>query len=147
MTHNHNFRLNEREVVKVSMMQTKGNFLAANDQELDCDILQLEYVGDVSMLIVIPRKLSGMKTLEAQLTPQVVERWQKSMTNRYFRSFVLLLSQAGVSKSTEAMANFYSLPPSLFSESGSHSVAQIGLVLITQCRWASKWQWLAFLIT
>nr|XP_048308339.1 heparin cofactor 2 isoform X2 [Myodes glareolus] len=82
MTHNHNFRLNEREVVKVSMMQTKGNFLAANDQELDCDILQLEYVGDVSMLIVIPRKLSGMKTLEAQLTPQVVERWQKSMTNR-----------------------------------------------------------------
>ena len=99
MTHNHNFRLNEREVVKVSMMQTKGNFLAANDQELDCDILQLEYVGDVRMLIVIPRKLSGMKTLEAQLTPQVVERWQKSMTNRYFRSFVLLLSQAGVSKS------------------------------------------------
>lgn len=114
MTHNHNFRLSEREVVKVSMMQTKGNFLAANDQELDCDILQLEYVGDVSMLIVIPRKLSGMKTLEAQLTPQVVERWQKSMTNRYFRSFVLLLSQAGVSKSTEAMANFYpSLSPSL----------------------------------
>ncbi|XP_048199362.1 heparin cofactor 2 isoform X1 [Perognathus longimembris pacificus] len=85
MTHNHNFRLNEREVVKVSMMQTKGNFLAANDQELDCDVLQLEYVGGISMLIVVPHKLSGMKTLEAQLTPQVVERWQKSMTNRYFK--------------------------------------------------------------
>lgn len=84
MTHNHNFRLNEREVVKVSMMQTKGNFLAANDQELDCDVLQLEYVGGISMLIVVPHKLSGMKTLETQLTPQVVERWQKSMTNRYF---------------------------------------------------------------
>lgn len=83
MTHNHNFRLNEREVVKASMMQTKGNFLAANDQELDCDVLQLEYVGGISMLIVVPHKLSGMKTLETQLTPQVVERWQKSMTNRY----------------------------------------------------------------
>ncbi|XP_035960240.1 heparin cofactor 2 [Halichoerus grypus] len=82
MTHNHNFRLNEREVVKVSMMQTKGNFLAANDQELDCDVLRLEYVGGISMLIVVPHKLSGMKTLETQLTPQVVERWQKSMTNR-----------------------------------------------------------------
>ncbi|XP_029778825.1 heparin cofactor 2 [Suricata suricatta] len=82
MTHNHNFRLNEREVVKVPMMQTKGNFLAANDQELDCDILRLEYVGGISMLIVVPHKLSGMKTLETQLTPQVVERWQKSMTNR-----------------------------------------------------------------
>ncbi|XP_077016400.1 heparin cofactor 2 [Tamandua tetradactyla] len=81
-THNHNFRLNEREVVKVNMMQTKGNFLAASDQELDCDILQLEYVGGISMLIVVPHKLSGMKTLESQLTPQVVERWQKSMTNR-----------------------------------------------------------------
>ncbi|XP_040859883.1 heparin cofactor 2 [Ochotona curzoniae] len=82
MTFNHNFRLNEREVVKVSMMQTKGNFLAATDQELDCEVLQLEYVGGISMLIVVPHKLSGMKNLEAQLTPQVVERWQKSMTNR-----------------------------------------------------------------
>uniref|UniRef100_A0A8C3W261 Serpin family D member 1 n=1 Tax=Catagonus wagneri TaxID=51154 RepID=A0A8C3W261_9CETA len=82
MTHNHNFRLNEREVVKVPMMQTKGAFLAASDQELDCEVLQLEYVGGVSMLVVVPHKLSGMKTLEAQLTPQVVERWQKSMTNR-----------------------------------------------------------------
>ncbi|XP_006894624.1 PREDICTED: heparin cofactor 2 [Elephantulus edwardii] len=82
MTHNHNFRLNEREVVKVPMMQTKGTFLAATDQELDCEVLQLEYVGGISMLIVVPHKLSGMKTLEAQLVPQVVERWQKSMTNR-----------------------------------------------------------------
>ncbi|KAM6155196.1 heparin cofactor 2 [Rhynchocyon petersi] len=82
MTHNHNFRLNEREVVKVPMMQTKGTFLAASDQELDCEVLQLEYVGGISMLIVVPHKLSGMKTLEAQLVPQVVERWQKSMTNR-----------------------------------------------------------------
>ncbi|XP_075390720.1 heparin cofactor 2 [Tenrec ecaudatus] len=82
MTHNHNFRLNEREVVKVPMMQTKGTFLAASDQELDCEVLQLEYVGGISMLIAVPHKLSAMKTLEAQLTPQVVERWQKSMTNR-----------------------------------------------------------------
>ncbi|XP_006875865.1 PREDICTED: heparin cofactor 2 [Chrysochloris asiatica] len=82
MTHNHNFRLNEREVVKVPMMQTKGPFLAASDQDLDCEVLQLEYVGGISMLIVVPHKLSGMKTLEAQLVPLVVERWQKSMTNR-----------------------------------------------------------------
>lgn len=91
MTFNHNFRLNEREVVKVSMMQTKGNFLAATDQELDCEVLQLEYVGGISMLIVVPHKLSGMKNLEAQLTPQVVERWQKNMTNRYVRPWVCSL--------------------------------------------------------
>ncbi|XP_068956999.1 heparin cofactor 2 [Petaurus breviceps papuanus] len=82
MTHNTNFRLNEREVVKVPMMQTKGNFLVANDQELDCDVLQLQYVGGISMLIAVPHKLAGMKALEAQLSPRAVERWQKSMTNR-----------------------------------------------------------------
>lgn len=108
MTHNHNFRLNEREVVKVSMMQTKGNFLAANDQELDCDVLQLEYVGGISMLIVVPHKLSGMKTLETQLTPQVVERWQKSMTNRYLRLNVCSfdLWEAGETRNTGNFGHF-----------------------------------------
>lgn len=64
-------------------MQTKGNFLAAADPELDCGVIQLPFVGNISMLIVLPHKLSGMKALEKQLTPQVVEKWQKSMTNRY----------------------------------------------------------------
>lgn len=105
MTHNHNFRLNEREVVKTSMMQTKGNFLAANDQELDCDVLQLEYVGGISMLIVVPHKLSGMKTLETQLTPQVVERWQKSMTNRYFELGVCSFD-LGEAEGTQEYWNF-----------------------------------------
>lgn len=83
LTHKRTFRLNEKEVVKVPMMKTKANFLATVDNELDCGVLQLPYVGNISMLIVLPYKLSGMKTLEKQLTPHVVERWQKSMTNRY----------------------------------------------------------------
>ncbi|XP_034647507.1 heparin cofactor 2 [Trachemys scripta elegans] len=82
MTNKRTFRLNEKETIKVPMMQTKGNFLAAADHELDCGVLQLPYVGNISMLIVLPNKLSGMKALEKQLTPQVVEKWQKSMTNR-----------------------------------------------------------------
>lgn len=82
MTHKHSFRLNEREVVKVPMMHTKGAFLVAGDQELGCDVLRLDYVGGVSMLVVVPHKLSGMKALEGQLTPQAVERWQRSMANR-----------------------------------------------------------------
>ncbi|KAJ1074039.1 hypothetical protein K5549_015538 [Capra hircus] len=82
MTHKHSFRLNEREVVKVPMMHTKGAFLVAGDQELGCDVLRLDYVGGVSMLVVVPHKLSGMKALEGQLAPQAVERWQRSMANR-----------------------------------------------------------------
>uniref|UniRef100_A0A8D0HHQ1 Serpin family D member 1 n=1 Tax=Sphenodon punctatus TaxID=8508 RepID=A0A8D0HHQ1_SPHPU len=81
-TYKQTFRLNEKETVKVPMMRTKSNFLAAADHELDCDVLQLPYVGNISMLIVLPHKLSGMNILEKQLTPQVVERWLKSMTNR-----------------------------------------------------------------
>lgn len=82
LTHKRSFRVNDKLSVKVPMMQTKANFLAATDDELECGILQLPYVGNISMLIVLPHKPSGMNTLEKQLTPQVVERWQKSMTNR-----------------------------------------------------------------
>ncbi|OCT98293.1 hypothetical protein XELAEV_18010524mg [Xenopus laevis] len=81
-TQNMNFRLNEKELVKVPMMKTKGNFLVAADPELDCAVLQLPYVGNISMLIVLPHKLSGMKLLEKQISPQVVEKWQNIMTNR-----------------------------------------------------------------
>lgn len=83
MTVKRNFRLNEKQMVKVPMMQTKGTFLAAADPELDCSIIQLPFVGNISMLVVLPNKLAGMKALEKQITPQVVEKWQKSMTNRY----------------------------------------------------------------
>lgn len=82
MTQRRSFRLNEKQVVKVPMMQTKANFLATEDNELDCSVLQLPYVGNISMLIVLPYKLGNMWLLERQLTPQVVERWQKNMTNR-----------------------------------------------------------------
>lgn len=82
MTHKRSFRVNDKLSVKVPMMQTKASFLAATDDELECGILQLPYVGNISMLIVLPHKPSGMNTLEKQLTPMVVERWQKSMTNR-----------------------------------------------------------------
>ncbi|XP_067862196.1 heparin cofactor 2 [Heptranchias perlo] len=81
-TYKGSFWLNEKETVKVPMMQTKGNFLAAADHELECDILQLPYVGNISMLIVVPRKFSGMRTVEKQLTSEVVVKWLNSMTNR-----------------------------------------------------------------
>lgn len=83
MTMKRSFRLNEKQTVKVPMMQTKGTFLATTDAELDCGVIQLPFIGNISMLVVLPHKLSGVKALEKQITPQVVEKWQKSMTNRY----------------------------------------------------------------
>ncbi|XP_078410597.1 heparin cofactor 2 [Cetorhinus maximus] len=81
-TYKGSFWLNEKNTVRVPMMQTKGNFLAAADRELECDILQLMYVGNISMLIVVPRKFSGMRTIETQLMSEVVVKWLNSMTNR-----------------------------------------------------------------
>uniref|UniRef100_UPI00398F48BD heparin cofactor 2 n=1 Tax=Pristiophorus japonicus TaxID=55135 RepID=UPI00398F48BD len=81
-TYRGSFWLNEKETVRVPMMQTKGNFLAAADHELDCDVLQLPYVGNISMLIVMPRKFTGMRAVEKHLMSEVVVKWLKSMTNR-----------------------------------------------------------------
>lgn len=41
MTHYRNFRVNEKTNVRVPMMTNKGNYLAAADHELECDILQV----------------------------------------------------------------------------------------------------------
>ncbi|XP_077570494.1 heparin cofactor 2 [Stigmatopora nigra] len=82
MTHYRNFRLNDKTNVRVPMMTNKGNYLVAADHELDCDILQLPYSGNISMLIALPRKITGMRTLEQEISPMVVNKWIKNMTNR-----------------------------------------------------------------
>ncbi|XP_056158218.1 heparin cofactor 2 [Lampris incognitus] len=82
MTYHRNFRVNEKTNVRVPMMTNKGNYLAATDHELDCDILQLPYAGNISMLIALPRKISGMRNLEQEISPTVVNKWLNNMTNR-----------------------------------------------------------------
>uniref|UniRef100_A0A3Q3M4V3 Serpin peptidase inhibitor, clade D (heparin cofactor), member 1 n=2 Tax=Mastacembelus armatus TaxID=205130 RepID=A0A3Q3M4V3_9TELE len=82
MTHYRNFRVSERTNVRVPMMTNKGNYLAAADHELECDVLRLPYTGNISMLIALPRKLTGMRTLEKEISPTVVNKWLTNMTNR-----------------------------------------------------------------
>ncbi|XP_067084181.1 heparin cofactor 2 [Osmerus mordax] len=81
-TYYRNFRMTEKTNVRVPMMQNKGMYMAAADHELQCDILQLPYCGNMSMLVVLPRKMSGMRTLEQKISPTVVNRWISNMTNR-----------------------------------------------------------------
>lgn len=75
--------MNEKHQVRVPMMQNKGTYLAAADHELNCDVLQLPYKGNISMLIAVPQKLSGMKILEQEVSPTVINKWLNNMTNRY----------------------------------------------------------------
>ncbi|KFQ83241.1 Heparin cofactor 2, partial [Phaethon lepturus] len=119
MTMKRSFRLNEKQTIKVPMMQTKGNFLAAADPELDCGVIQLPFVGNISMLIVLPHKLSGMKALEKQITPQVVEKWQKSMTNR---TREVVLPKFKLEKSYNLIGYLRSMGiEELFNEKGDYS--------------------------
>nr|XP_055023368.1 heparin cofactor 2 [Misgurnus anguillicaudatus] len=82
LTHYRNFRVNEKTQVRVPMMQNKGSYLAAADHELNCDVLQLPYAGNISMLIAVPQKLSGMRSLEQEISPTLINKWLNNMTNR-----------------------------------------------------------------
>ncbi|XP_076126375.1 heparin cofactor 2 [Alosa pseudoharengus] len=81
-THYRNFRVNEKQQVRVAMMQNKGSYQAASDNQLQCDILRLPYTGNISMLVVIPQKLSGMRNLEQEISPMLINKWLSNMTNR-----------------------------------------------------------------
>ncbi|KAL2092536.1 hypothetical protein ACEWY4_012334 [Coilia grayii] len=81
-THYRNFRVSEKQQVRVAMMQNKGSYQAATDNELQVDVLVLPYTGNISMLVAIPQKLSGMRNLEQEISPTVVNKWLSNMTNR-----------------------------------------------------------------
>lgn len=81
-THYRNFRMNEKQQVRVAMMQNKGSYQAASDNDVQCDVLLLPYTGNISMLVVIPQKLSGMRNLEKEISPTLVNKWLNNMTNR-----------------------------------------------------------------
>lgn len=82
-TYYRNFHITEKKYVRVPMMQNRGNYLAAADHELQCDVLQMPYIGNISMLVALPRKISGMRNLEKEISPSVIKRWMSNMTNRY----------------------------------------------------------------
>lgn len=46
----------------------------------DVQILELPYVGNaLSMIVLLPRAIDGLAALEAQLTPDALERWTKRL--------------------------------------------------------------------
>lgn len=59
MTYYRNFRVNEKINVRVPMMSNKGNYMAAADHELDCDILQASVVILTFPLFCINLKLNN----------------------------------------------------------------------------------------
>ncbi|KAG5840193.1 hypothetical protein ANANG_G00186250 [Anguilla anguilla] len=118
-TYQQTFRVTEKHSVRVPMMQNKGSFMAAADHQLQCDVLQLPYVGNVSMLVAVPRKLSGMRALEQDISATVVNRWISNMTNR---TRVVLFPKFKLEKQYNLIPNLKELGlKDLFEETGDFS--------------------------
>ncbi|KAJ8380337.1 hypothetical protein SKAU_G00011150 [Synaphobranchus kaupii] len=119
MAYFQSFRVTEKHSVRVPMMQNKGSFMAAADHELQCDVLQLPYVGNVSMLVAVPRKLSGMRALEQAISATVVKKWLNNMTNR---TRVVIFPKFKLEKKYDLIANLKELGlTDLFKETGDFS--------------------------
>ncbi|KAM9858070.1 heparin cofactor 2 [Aulostomus maculatus] len=132
MTHYRNFRVNDKKTVRVAMMTNKGNYLAAADHELECDILQLPYSGNISMLIALPRKITGMRTLEQDISPTVVNKWLKNMTNR---TREVVLPRFKLEQNYDLIANLKEMGlTDLFQENGDFTGMTSEKVAISQLK-------------
>lgn len=72
------FHISTNEQVRCQLMVQHGNYAYAETPELQ--ILELAYAGnDLSMVILLPRKLDGIGALEEQLTPAKLAEWTKAL--------------------------------------------------------------------
>ncbi|XP_071502536.1 leukocyte elastase inhibitor A-like isoform X1 [Diadema antillarum] len=75
--------LDERKTVPVQLMHQSDDFKLAEDNALDCMVLELPYEGnDFSMLIALPNKDDGLAHLEANLSADTLKRWNDNLKER-----------------------------------------------------------------
>jgi serpin B len=73
--------------VPVPMMAQKGEFGYAEWDGLQ--ILELPYVGDeLSMIVLLPREVDGLASLEAALSRETLERWITNLQEREVQVFL-----------------------------------------------------------
>ncbi|KAG5850142.1 leukocyte elastase inhibitor-like [Anguilla anguilla] len=83
------FKLNKKESKPVQMMHQKATFGYAFIPEVNCQILEMPYLGkELSMLIILPKEIeddsTGLVRLETELTCEKLIQWTQSdkMENR-----------------------------------------------------------------
>jgi len=63
------FHLNSKESKEVPMMHKKAKFGYMQSEELDADILRMDYRGqNISMFVILPHDIDGISELEKRLT-------------------------------------------------------------------------------
>ena len=72
------FKLSAEKIAKTPMMYRKGS--AGFFQDAELQILEMPYQGnDVSMLVLLPRKVDGLAELEKSLTATRLAKWLKQV--------------------------------------------------------------------
>ncbi|XP_077862480.1 LOW QUALITY PROTEIN: leukocyte elastase inhibitor-like, partial [Saccoglossus kowalevskii] len=81
-TKNDEFFINKSDKVDVMMMHQKGKYNFGYDKNSDSLLLELPYVGGhLSMVLVLPKKIDGLKHAESMLNADLLESWPKVMGN------------------------------------------------------------------
>lgn len=73
--------MNETTLVKVPMMFRSGEIKYFNDQELSCQLVQLDYVGNGTVFFVLPEEGKVDMVITA-LSRDTIKRWYNSLTSR-----------------------------------------------------------------
>ena len=61
------FHLTPNDTIEVDRMSKETKFNIGSSEELDCRSLELPYKGDLSMVLILPNKLCGLKEVEGRL--------------------------------------------------------------------------------
>ncbi|XP_067290445.1 serpin peptidase inhibitor, clade B (ovalbumin), member 1, like 3 isoform X2 [Pseudorasbora parva] len=82
LTHDQQFKMNKNESKPVRMMSQKAKFPLAFIPEMNCQVLELPYVGkELSMLILLPNAMedesTGLQKLESALTYESFMEWTR----------------------------------------------------------------------
>ncbi len=99
------FCLNERDSVKVPMMEQKARFGYGETDDLQ--VLEMSYAGgDLSMIVLLPQDKTGLPALEAALAADALAKWTQDLPQMEVRVLLPRFKLSGefdLSKTLETM--------------------------------------------
>ncbi|XP_078516229.1 alpha-1-antiproteinase-like [Lissotriton helveticus] len=81
------FFVDENTTVKVPMMRRYSTFSSYRDADLGCKVVQLDYAGNASAMLILPNK-GMMKQVEDALSVATLEKWTKSLSPQVVNLYV-----------------------------------------------------------
>ncbi|QED21158.1 SPI-2/CrmA protein [Borealpox virus] len=81
-TRDHPFYVSTTDMVDVRMMSIYGepfNHASVKESFGNFSIIELPYIGDTSMMVILPDEIDGLKSIEQNLTDENFKKWCDSM--------------------------------------------------------------------